>query len=229
VFGVVASGKGVRVEVFDLSPVLPTVRDYGRRAATGRGLTLLSAVATSWGVQVSDGGKTLWFELSGRGAAAGQHVAPEPVLRGDSVLTVHLQEASVLLIRATIEHSDALLRELALLAVSGDVEDAIPRRWRSPQFDISPILAALRGVAATGRTKADLELNLAPGSHSAAVERRCMVEHADGLAGPEELLCAPALPEVAACRRCLYGQIAGWPPNHGSVLSRPPAPRWLCR
>lgn len=108
-----------------------------------------------------------------------------------------------------------MLRELALRAVSGD--DATPTRWRSPQFDVSPVLTALDGVAATGRTKADLELILAPGSHSAAVERRRMVEHADGLAGHGALLCAPALPEVAACRRWLYGQIddqaAGSPPQ----------------
>ena len=35
------SGEGIRVEVFDRSLVLPTVRDYGLRAATGRGLSLV--------------------------------------------------------------------------------------------------------------------------------------------------------------------------------------------
>lgn len=201
------SGEGMRVEVFDQSPVLPTARDYGSLATTGRGLNLVSAVATSWGVEVSDGGKTFWFELSGRGAAPAQDVAPEPPVRGDKVLKVHLRGASVPLTWATMEHSDALLRELALLSVSGHLHDASARKWRSPRFDVSPILAAVEEAAATGRTKADLELILAAGSHSLAIERLHMVEHADGLARQGQLLCAPALPEVAAYWRWLYRQI----------------------
>lgn len=201
------SRDGIRVEVFDRSPLLPTARNYGSQAATGRGLTLVSAVAMSWGIELSDGGKTLWFELGGRSAVGTQHMAPDPLTRRDTVLTVRLREASVPLTRATIEHSDALLRELALLAISGDLDHATRRRWRSPQFDVSPILAALDAAAAAGRTKADLELILAAGSHSAAVERQRMVEHADALAGQGELLCVSALPEVAACRRWLYRQI----------------------
>lgn len=54
---------GVRIEVFDRSPLLPSGRHYDPQATTGRGLKLVSALASSWGVRSEDDGKALWFEL----------------------------------------------------------------------------------------------------------------------------------------------------------------------
>ena len=53
----------IRIDVADGNPAFPSVKDYGRDAATGRGLTLFDALATSWGVQAVPGGKIVWFEL----------------------------------------------------------------------------------------------------------------------------------------------------------------------
>ncbi len=66
---------GVRVEVFDRSPLSPSVRHYDAEAMTGRGLALVSVLATAWGVHFEGDGKTVWFELGG---VEGQDEAPSP-------------------------------------------------------------------------------------------------------------------------------------------------------
>jgi len=64
----VTGGDGtIRVEVRDSHPALPQPRRYNLDNATGRGLRLLEAMASAWGVlKVPDAqrpGKIVWFEL----------------------------------------------------------------------------------------------------------------------------------------------------------------------
>jgi anti-sigma regulatory factor (Ser/Thr protein kinase) len=64
----VSRGQGtIRVEVRDAHPALPEPRRYNVDTATGRGLRLLEALASSWGVRkVPDDeqpGKIVWFEM----------------------------------------------------------------------------------------------------------------------------------------------------------------------
>ena len=49
-------GGGVRIEVSDGSSMVPGVRHYDPDATTGRGLGLVSTLATSWGVRLHDHG-----------------------------------------------------------------------------------------------------------------------------------------------------------------------------
>ena len=210
-------GAGVRVEVFDRSTLSPSVRHYDAEAMTGRGLALVSMLATSWGVDFEGGGKTVWFELGGgegREEALSPKVAAGGATGAAAALTIRLRGASAPLVKATIEHGDALLRELALLALGGELDDALPEGWQLPQFDVSAILAA---ADAAVQAKADLEVSLPAGAHVAAAERLRLVDYADALAREGRLLTAPALPEIAACRHWLYTQIAeqgaGFPPQ----------------
>ena len=57
---------GVRVEVSDTSPAPVQTRHHGPAATTGRGLQLVAAVSSAWGVEVlperSGPGKCVWFE-----------------------------------------------------------------------------------------------------------------------------------------------------------------------
>jgi hypothetical protein len=53
----------IRIDVADGSPVVPAVKEYGPDAATGRGLTLFTTLASDWGVHTVPGGKIVWFEL----------------------------------------------------------------------------------------------------------------------------------------------------------------------
>lgn len=59
-----AHGQTVHVEVIDLTRRQPVARftPYDD-LQTGRGLTLLDSVATSWGVNPLERGKSVWFDL----------------------------------------------------------------------------------------------------------------------------------------------------------------------
>lgn len=54
----------LRVEVSDEAEGVPTPRRSDLEAEGGRGLALVEALSTSWGVAASATGKTVWFELA---------------------------------------------------------------------------------------------------------------------------------------------------------------------
>jgi hypothetical protein len=59
------SGGRTRVEVSDPDPrALPVLRHATADDESGRGLALLDVVASRWGVEQDEGGKTVWCELS---------------------------------------------------------------------------------------------------------------------------------------------------------------------
>lgn len=83
----------LRVEVSDGSTVPLARRSFSTTATTGRGLMILEALASRWGVEETAGGKTVWFELdvahadtgttaAGRARGDGQQAAA-PVERAD--------------------------------------------------------------------------------------------------------------------------------------------------
>lgn len=59
-------GQGcVRVEVSDRASAEPVRRNTPDDATGGRGIALLDAMATRWGVDsLPDGGKRVWFDIS---------------------------------------------------------------------------------------------------------------------------------------------------------------------
>jgi anti-sigma regulatory factor (Ser/Thr protein kinase) len=59
----VKRNANVRLEVADASPVLPNLRGYGAENTTGRGLHLVSALASAWGCDPLDDGKVVWAEF----------------------------------------------------------------------------------------------------------------------------------------------------------------------
>jgi anti-sigma regulatory factor (Ser/Thr protein kinase) len=68
---VVRSEAGVvRVEVHDASARPPLRRLPPPDAETGRGLQLVEALATRWGVSPLDTGKSVWFEMQFHGVAS---------------------------------------------------------------------------------------------------------------------------------------------------------------
>jgi anti-sigma regulatory factor (Ser/Thr protein kinase) len=58
-----ADAETIRLEVSDGSPIPPQRRDYTELATTGRGLTIVEALAVSWGVEARPEGKTIWVVL----------------------------------------------------------------------------------------------------------------------------------------------------------------------
>ena len=77
-------GQRLRVEVRDESPVPPVAGVLAQGATSGRGLTMVQALAADWGVAPSGAGvsgKVVWFSLE-----RGQRSAGEPALRSEDEL-----------------------------------------------------------------------------------------------------------------------------------------------
>jgi DNA-binding NarL/FixJ family response regulator len=53
----------VRIEVVDHADTLPSPRDAEDDETSGRGLALVEAMASAWGVETRPGGKVVWFEV----------------------------------------------------------------------------------------------------------------------------------------------------------------------
>jgi anti-sigma regulatory factor (Ser/Thr protein kinase) len=57
-------GDFVRVSVHDDNPALPVASGHADVThESGRGLTIVSELADTWGIETRDGGKAVWFEL----------------------------------------------------------------------------------------------------------------------------------------------------------------------
>jgi hypothetical protein len=55
----------VRVEVGDVSPVVPIRLSIDPDALSGRGIAIVDSLASQWGVEdLSAEGKTVWFEVA---------------------------------------------------------------------------------------------------------------------------------------------------------------------
>jgi len=63
------STRRLHVEIFDDSPEPPTVKAHSVEAPTGRGMRIVDALATRWGVHQDGTGKSVWFELDLRDGA----------------------------------------------------------------------------------------------------------------------------------------------------------------
>ncbi|HEY0888305.1 MAG TPA: ATP-binding protein [Nocardioides sp.] len=59
----------LRIDVSDPSQERPVVRSVDQTAVRGRGLMLVEALAHSWGVDVQQVGKSVWFTLDTRPGA----------------------------------------------------------------------------------------------------------------------------------------------------------------
>jgi DNA-binding NarL/FixJ family response regulator len=53
----------VRVEVVDTSPVIPSPQDADDHDTSGRGLAIMDAMASAWGIDPLPDGKRVWFEV----------------------------------------------------------------------------------------------------------------------------------------------------------------------
>lgn len=53
----------LRIAMTDSSVAPPVVKPYSSDAPTGRGLRLIEALAARWGVDLIEGGKTVWVEF----------------------------------------------------------------------------------------------------------------------------------------------------------------------
>lgn len=214
---VVAGGADrICVEVHDANTALPVARHYQDGASTGRGLGLVSSVASECGVHQLPEGKVVWFCIS-----AGDEPSTEALLDAwdldESAAapqpTVFLREMPLQLWLSARQHHDALLRELALFSAEHDLDVDLARADVA-RSRISE--AVVRAVAATSAPAVDLPLHVEAAESSDFLSLPDTLDLAERLALRGDLLVHPALPEIIAVRdwACeqVVAQLSGSPP-----------------
>ena len=216
---VVDVGEGrVRVHVRDRSDDVPVLAVPSATGMSGRGLALVSTLASAWGTEAApEGGKSVWFELTGSAAVvdveltveellaawadAADDLPPPPAARSE-VLVPDLPARDLL---SAKEHMDDLLRELQLLllGVAGPhevvegagrtvgevaVAERLDRAARAFDAVRRQVREQVGRAVAGGEDRVALRLQVLPGTAARAAEYRAAVEAAEGLALRGELL-----------------------------------------
>lgn len=218
------SDEVVRVGVRDASSVMPRVKNYRSSSTTGRGLHLLDSLAASWGVDPTDSGKTVWFEVS---AAGRPDAALEPdfdldlsawpdledAIPKQRVVDVALLNTPIDLTQRSEEHHDELVREFAILVSGG--EQGTPQEFLSTlsRFEErfgTALEAAARArdqAQARGETSADLHYIIDPDAGSITERLAALLERADEYCRNGDLLTLEASDEVKQLRKWYYGEM----------------------
>jgi anti-sigma regulatory factor (Ser/Thr protein kinase) len=194
---------------------------------TGRGLAIVSILASSWGVELTDGGKRIWAELLD-GAEEYDVRPPEAVAAQEAPPgtgpaselpegwgLVQLAGCPVLLSLRQDRHLDELVRELQLIAIHQD-----DPRSRELADQLSDLLRGPAAARHTGRRVAEqaaeaglehIDVSMAmPREFSDEVEKlQVAVRHADVLCEEMRLLTLASSPEVRALRAWMTEQISG--------------------
>ncbi len=121
------SGGVLRIEVADADPRPPIRPAQSASNMTGRGLALVEAVSTRWGVdRAPGGGKRVWAELSTNPAAATGQPLNDDLLDWTGVVdgapgyfTVRLGDVPTNLLIEAKAHIDNLVREFTLASAAG--------------------------------------------------------------------------------------------------------------
>lgn len=217
----------VCVEVLDFNPVLPEQRDYDLQATTGRGMGLVSALASACGVHsLGEGGKVVWFCVSGASGAtdpedllAGWDIDEPPELAGaPDTADVDLLSMPATLWLSARQHHDSLLRELVLYQATHDIEPLDLAAADAARSVISGgVMAAVEQAQAAGTAEPalphghptplpwvprqlDLRLSVPQDAATMFATLQDVLDTAERLAVDGELLHRPALPEVVAVR-----------------------------
>ncbi|MGH3507227.1 MAG: ATP-binding protein, partial [Nocardioidaceae bacterium] len=225
------AGSGVRIDVYDDSGSTPLPADVGSEATTGRGLALVSSLATTWGVEPQRVGKIIWCELGevddpppGRSAhsrandpsarAASLASTPGPTELSDDqerFVDVDLGDVPTELLAAAKEHLDNLVRELELadLGASSGVTQAIPADMIELIDNVVGQFAHVRRAVkeqalealAEGHERTTLRLFVPVGTADVAESYLAALEQADRFAKAVRLITLATPPQHRAFRR----------------------------
>lgn len=221
---------GLRVEVIDGSPHLPSRRDYTALAGTGRGLRLLESLVDQWGVTAKDGGKAVWFELSSgehpdterhEMQSTGSQSSTRTADQLDDTIDVVLLNVPLLLHAAWQMHAEAILREYLLIRLNDDTamtemqshaaaNDAMALLHEHiPAPDVGDDPEAVMAAATephVSRARLVVPVPKASVPHFALLND--ILNDAQNLNHSGKLLTPPTQPEIRALRRWLCGQVA---------------------
>ena len=215
--------QSLRAEVADASAVSPSFSMLDQTAVTGRGLLLISAVADRWGVEPSEVGKVVWFELlAGRDvqtvldvdallASWGDELVVDPA---DESVRVVLTDLDVALVARAEAHVEGMLRELTLLLGAGTATGDDRRRAGNAvaaAAAVDPVRADLRHQVAValaqGRATVDVEVTVRRRDAEAVRDLMHALDEADRLSRTGRLLLTPAPVQLSDVRRAYLRRI----------------------
>lgn len=225
----------IRVDVADGSSSFPALKDYGRDAATGRGLTLFNTLASDWGVQAVDGGKIVWFELPVDFPVTPTNFSDgtfrfdlmglaQPELHGEEptspMVSVRLRGIPVALLQKASEQYEALFRELRLMKERGGIApgaSGLPERLSVLVSEIGTRFGGLGpGMDEVWQTAVDNKLDrfdwtleLPQAAVVACEFYDAMLDEADEFGLSAQLLTLPASPTSVAVRRWFLSELIG--------------------
>lgn len=237
----------VFVEVKDFNPMLPVQRDYDSQATTGRGMGLVSALASACGVHsLGEGGKVVWFCISDGTPA----IDPDELLTAwdiDEVLdpgaaTASGREVILLEMPATLwlsarQHHDALVREFLLYqAARGSEHPGVAEADTARAMISTALVDAVDRARAAGTAepavpaghpsplpwvpkRLDLRITVPEDAGPMFAALQDVLDTAERLAVDGELLLRPALPEIIAVRDWACEQVIA------QLAGNPPS-RW---
>ncbi len=225
----------IRIDVADGNPSFPSLKDYSKDAATGRGLTLFNALASNWGVQAVEDGKIVWFELPVEFPVTPSTVsdgsfrfnltgATRTSLDGGSAdspeTSVQLRGIPVALLQKSSEQYEALFRELRLMKERADTAPDSPPLPERLAVLVSQIGTRFNGLGPgmddmwqsavdNNMEFFDWTLDL-PHSAVVAVEfYDALLDEADEFGLAQRLLTLPASPASVAVRRWFLAELTG--------------------
>lgn len=201
-------GEGVRIEVSDGSRQVPLRVPASTGSMTGRGLGLVSALASAWGSIPTDDGKTVWAELSLEPLTSADDEADVDIdallagwadeARDEPLFTVELGAVPTDLLLEAKAHIDNLVREFILMrsgAGSGS-EEKLPEQVAELVQTVVHGFADARtqikqqavAAAATGAPETTLRLVLPLSAAAAAESYLAALDEADRHARAARLL-----------------------------------------
>jgi hypothetical protein len=208
------SPEGVHVQVWDDDPVLPARRVSDAASTTGRGLELLTAVATSSGVLAVGPAKVVWFWLGSARPDPAQDVlldrwrgrSEDPAGEPAPTVEVVLQGMPVPLWLSAREHHNTLMREFSLHEQSVRATVAVvPPSLVAADRARSLVLEALRSTP--GGPSVDLTLQVRPEQAVWFRSLRDVIDQAERLAVSGALLAPPGPADIVAVRHWACGQV----------------------
>lgn len=189
-----ADAERVLLEVQDAVAAMPALQLSDNHAVTGRGLGVVRATATDWGVEKHPRGKTVWASFAWSvdsatpstaepaNAHRGKHVltgSPFPdasvVENGQDTVVALFQDVSVDAYIALQQHNDALLRECELLAIQvnlGDENDAIPA-------SLAELVRKARRYFGAQITELRAQVHYASARGEESIDLRCTLERSN--------------------------------------------------
>jgi serine phosphatase RsbU (regulator of sigma subunit) len=199
----------VRVEVEDARRAAPIVPRKNTEAMTGRGLAMVAALSSGWGMELAaGGGKVVWAELGRNGARPEQASQPEVDIEvlmaawsesepGAGTYSVRLGAVSTELLLSAKAHIDNVVRELTLLregeASSGvELAPEMMALIQTVTVDFADARAEIKrqatSAAARGELITNLELHLTPAAADAGERYLAALDEADRHARSAHLL-----------------------------------------